>query len=131
MKYIFSILFLIVGCAVFAQDEKPIEQVNEVEPGCVIWPLELKPVPVVFDADAYYRSQVVQPYSLTYRLPCGNSDFDLDAYILSQGPLPLNEDLPFVHTLNGAVFPSTTFALLCGKQNLYYVLFKKPRQQKA
>jgi hypothetical protein len=47
-----------VGGSVFAQDEKPIEQANEVEPGCVIWPLELKPVPVVFDADAYYREQI-------------------------------------------------------------------------
>jgi hypothetical protein len=104
MKYILSILFSFAGLAVFAQNEEPVEQVNEAEPGCVIWPLELKVIPQVFDADAYYRSQVVQPHGLTYQLPCGNSDFDLDAYILSQGPLPLNEDLPLINTLNGAVF---------------------------
>jgi hypothetical protein len=104
MKYILSILFLFAGLAVFAQNEEPVEQVNEAEPGCVIWPLELKVIPQVFDADAYYRSQVVQPHGLTYQLRFGNSDIDLGAYHLYQDPIPLNEDLPLVNTLNGAVF---------------------------
>ena len=108
MKIAGLIIAMFLTICVFAQSEKQ-EKVDRIpngeKPECIIWPAEVaKITPVVFNSDEYYRTQVKQPYGISFQLPCGNSDFDLDAYIISRGPEPLNENLPFVNTLRGSVY---------------------------
>lgn len=100
MRRTFITLFaIVVVFGATAQEVKIPEQVEFVH-------VAPRPVPFVFDADAYYRSQVAQPAIAwnIHSLHCSNSNFDYDTYYKSLGPQPLNEDLPFVHTLTGAVF---------------------------
>jgi len=96
MKNILLLFVLLLGFAAQAQ-EKPAEEIKTIkieDPGkiCILWPQELKPIPLVFNADDYYRSQVVQVPS------------EVKVGTTPVGSMQLSEDLPFVHTINGSVY---------------------------
>ena len=84
--------------------EKLLKSVEETEIGCIIWPAELpKSVPMVFDADDYYRRQIDQPWEEVHcfsGIPLTKNGIDFERF----KPGPLNEDLPLVHTLTGSIF---------------------------
>ena len=108
MKAIITLFALALGFSTMAQQEEvKIATIDDSpEIGCIIPLKTIEPIVYAWDADGYYRTQVVQPAIAwnIHRLHCGNSNFDYDAYYQSLGPQPLNEDLPFVHTLTGAAF---------------------------
>ena len=72
----------------------------------VVKPLELAQPFIAFSADEYFRAQIIQPNIFwdIQRFGCGLSNFQAQNYWESLGPRPLYQDLPFVHTLTGAVF---------------------------
>ena len=96
MKKIVLLTFLFIGFVASAQNEKGasgeiITVEKEEKPECIIWPLKIKSVPMVFNADAYYRSQIKQPW--------------VSAGCAYQDPVKaLSKDRPFIHTINGSVY---------------------------
>ena len=99
----FLFLFSFVVGFAQAQDnqkQEPVKVKEVPETGCIIWPVEPpKTVPHIFDADEYYRHQIVQPFYVqdeaSKQDPCHYRSFTKGV---------LDEDLPFVNTLTGTVF---------------------------
>ncbi len=111
MKNLLFIGMIFVAFTAFGQEEanENIQEKGSQEPeiGCIIWPEEIAIRQLAFNVDDYFRSQIVQPYSLITRFPCGNISKEArERYFEKKSKRvgPLNQDLPFMHTLTGSVY---------------------------
>jgi hypothetical protein len=94
MKNTLLIFALFLGFTAFSQ-EKPNQEITvKVLEGpadtCILWPADIEPklLPKNVAIDNYYRTQIVKPIGEFHEL----KDWKL------------SEDLPFMHTVNGAVY---------------------------
>jgi hypothetical protein len=94
MKKTITLIAIALALGAAAQEELKTIVLKESEIGCIIPPRSIEPVAFVWDADAYYRSQVV-PLSYESVVNCFGEPF---------GSVAIDEDLPFVHTLTGAAY---------------------------
>ncbi len=98
MNKITFIIAIFIGFTAFGQEEanENIQEKGSQEPeiGCIIWPEDIKVRPLAFSADDYFRAQI---------LP-NNYETNINVFGSPNGSMPLSKDLPFVHTIRGAVY---------------------------
>lgn len=89
MKNIIALFACLITLGAIAQNETETRVLEKSEIVCIIPQKRIEPIVYQWDANAYHRAQLKQPVLTNEQI---------------YGTMPLSEDLPFVHTLRGAVY---------------------------